>query len=109
MGIVPVPINSLLTRSEVDYLLEDSGALALFTDRPVDVPPGVRSVVSFGDAYERSLHEAKPINIADVTLGKPMHYTSGTTGRPKGVWVSPQGQDKAATTSECFPAPLGSH
>ena len=100
-GIVPVPMNPLLTDPEISYLLEDSGARWLFTDRPIDHPAPER-VVMFGDAYERLLHEAKPARIASVALGRPMHYTSGTTGRPKGVWVKPQPERRAAPISLAF-------
>jgi acyl-CoA synthetase (AMP-forming)/AMP-acid ligase II len=101
-GIVPVPVNSLLTESEAAYLVEDSGARWLFTDRPVDPLPPLERVVTFGDAYERCLHEAAPAPLADYALGRPMHYTSGTTGRPKGVWVEPVGDAAAAEISQDF-------
>jgi long-chain acyl-CoA synthetase len=101
-GIVPVPINPLLTESEVAYLLEDSGARWLLTDRPAEPEPGVERVVTFGDAYERCLHEASPADVADVSLGRPMHYTSGTTGQPKGVWAPPQRAAAAADAADDF-------
>lgn len=101
-GIVPVPVNPLLTPPEVAYLLEDSGARVVFTDRSIDPLPGLDAVVTFGDAYERFLHEAKPLNLAEVALGRPMHYTSGTTGAPKGVWVGPVDQARARQLSEEF-------
>jgi acyl-CoA synthetase (AMP-forming)/AMP-acid ligase II len=101
-GIVPVPVNSLLTPSEAAYLLEDSGARWLFTDRAVEPVPGLERVVSFGDAYERCLHEAEVAEIADYALGRPMHYTSGTTGSPKGVWVEPVNDAAAAEISGDF-------
>ena len=101
-GIVPVPVNALLTPPEAWYLLEDSGARWLFTDRPVEPAPPLERVVSFGDAYERCLHEASPVSIEDHALGRPMHYTSGTTGSPKGVWVEPVGEAAAAAISRDF-------
>ena len=101
-GIVPVPVNSLLTDVEAQYLLEDSGARWLFTDRQVDPPPSIERVVTFGDAYERCLHEASNAPLADYALGRPMHYTSGTTGRAKGVWVEPVGEGAAAELSHDF-------
>jgi acyl-CoA synthetase (AMP-forming)/AMP-acid ligase II len=101
-GIVPVPVNSLLTDVEAQYLLEDSGARWLFTDRQVDPPPSIERVVTFGDAYERCLHEASNVQLADYALGRPMHYTSGTTGRAKGVWVEPVGEGAAAEISHDF-------
>ena len=101
-GVVPVPVNSLLTPPEVSYQLEDSGARWLFTDRAMEAPLPVERVVTFGDAFERCLHDADPAPIADVILGRPMHYTSGTTGRPKGVWVEPMGSEAAARISDDF-------
>jgi acyl-CoA synthetase (AMP-forming)/AMP-acid ligase II len=101
-GIVPVPVNSLLTPSEAAYLLEDSGARWLFTDRAVEPVPGLERVVSFGDAFERCLHEAEVAEVADYALGRPMHYTSGTTGSPKGVWVEPMAEGAAAEISRDF-------
>lgn len=101
-AVVPVLIHSALTPAEVSYIIEDSGARWLFTDRTVDNLPSVERMITFGDAYERLLHEAKPANLADFLLGRPMHYTSGTTGKPKGVWVNPVGDSKAATISDEF-------
>lgn len=101
-GIVPVPVNALLTPPEVSYLFDDSGARWLFTDRPVESHPALERVITFGDAYERVLHEATPGRIADFTLGRPMHYTSGTTGVPKGVWVTPHDEREAARLSTEF-------
>jgi long-chain acyl-CoA synthetase len=102
IGVVPVPVNSLLTPPEIAYLIDDSAARWLFTDGQVESHPALEQVVTFGDAYERLLHEATPIDIADVTLGRPMHYTSGTTGVPKGVWVAPHEPPKAARISSAF-------
>jgi long-chain acyl-CoA synthetase len=101
-GIVPVPINPLLTRSEVAYLVEDSGARWLLSDRAAEPDPGVDRVITFGDAYERCLHEASPAEIGDVALGRPMHYTSGTTGQSKGVWTPLLDEAKAAATASDF-------
>ena len=100
-GIVPVPINPLLTEPEVAYVLEDSDASLLFTERPVE-HPGLDRVVTFGDAYERVLDEAEATELGDFVRGRPMHYTSGTTGRSKGVWVDPLKDRDAAPLSSRF-------
>ena len=100
-GIVPVPINPLLTEREVEYLLEDSAARWLFSDRLVESPVPERTI-TFGDAYERCLHEANPVPLADIILRRPMHYTSGTTGVPKGVWVAPVSEARAQELSRLF-------
>lgn len=101
-GFVPVPINPLLTAPEVEYLLEDSGTKVLFTDRRVEPTPSLEQVITFGDAYERYLHDAIPLDISDLALGRPMHYTSGTTGSPKGVWVEPHTEARALSLSQAF-------
>jgi acyl-CoA synthetase (AMP-forming)/AMP-acid ligase II len=107
-GIVPVPISPLLTPAEVRYLLEDSGTLVLFCDRDVrQVPGGVRLVVHFDDDYAARLAGAPEAGVADHTLGRPMHYTSGTTGRPKGVWVEPGSPGQARARSEDFAGQWG--
>jgi acyl-CoA synthetase (AMP-forming)/AMP-acid ligase II len=69
-GVVPVVLHAALTEHERDALLTDAQP-ALVVD----------------DALLAQLTEAPPIDIADVPLGRPMLYTSGTTGVPKGVWT----------------------
>lgn len=101
-GIIPVPVNALSTESEAAYVVDDSGARWLFTDRAFDVRPGLESIVTFGDAYERMIAGAQPAELCDHVRGRPMHYTSGTTGAPKGVWVRPYKPRKAAEMSEDF-------
>lgn len=101
-GIIPVPINALLTPPEIEYILEDSGARWLFADRAIDPIPEIERVVTFGDAYERCLHDSALGGLADVALGRPMHYTSGTTGQPKGVWVAPMTPSKASAAASRF-------
>jgi long-chain acyl-CoA synthetase len=108
-GIIPVPVNPLLTRPEIEYLIEDSGARWLFTDRTVESLPDVDRVVTLGDAYERLLGEAESQELNDFARGRPMHYTSGTTGSPKGVWVDPYDDDTAATLSHDFRSLWGIH
>ena len=88
-GIVPVPVNASLTSHEARLIVEDSEARWLFGQSSFEGVPGVERSVTFGDAYERLLHEAEAGGISDVTLTRPLHYTSGSTGRPKGVWTAP--------------------
>jgi long-chain acyl-CoA synthetase len=102
-GIVPVPINPLLTDPEIAYVVEDCGARWLFADRTFE-HPSLDQVVTFGDAYERSIAEAKPVDLCDFVRGRPMHYTSGTTGVTKGVWVTPEDEATSARRSHSFRA-----
>ena len=100
-GVIPVPINPLLTEPEVAYIIEDSGAPWLFTDRSIEHPQLDR-VITLGDAFERCLAEAQPGSLDDHISTRPMHYTSGTTGAPKGVHVPPMLEAEAAAVSERF-------
>lgn len=66
-GVVPIPLDPHLTPSERASLFEDLA------------PTGV---IEDPSALE-SLRAAYP---PGLPLARPMHVTSGTTGRPKGVW-----------------------
>lgn len=69
VGVVPVPLNPALLDHERRLLLEDCEP-ALVVDDPTLA----------------ELLEGPDAELAPVPLARPMHYTSGTTGRPKGVW-----------------------
>jgi long-chain acyl-CoA synthetase len=95
-----VPLNWHLTAEELAYILNDSGARALLVDtefaavaaEATKEAPGVTVRLAFGgeipegyEAYEDVLTAASPDEPADQASGTYMFYTSGTTGRPKGV------------------------
>jgi fatty-acyl-CoA synthase len=105
-GLVLVPINIRLNRDEVSYILEHSGAKVLFVDHEFEalVPPldakGVTRVRiddtgAPGDPYEDFLAAASPEPCApwleDEYETISINYTSGTTGRPKGVMMHHRG------------------
>jgi len=68
-GIVPVVLDPATPAAELAALLRDADP-ALVVDTP--------------DALD-ALHAHAPAELAPVPLGRPMHFTSGTTGRRKGV------------------------
>ena len=69
-GIVPVPLDPRLTAYERDAILRD-------------VAPA--HVVDTADALT-SLLRGRPADLDRWPRCRPMHFTSGTSGRPKGVW-----------------------
>jgi acyl-CoA synthetase (AMP-forming)/AMP-acid ligase II len=88
IGAVAVPINFRLAPDEIEYILADSGAVALICDSAPPPVASVELVLEVGAAYEDALARARPLaELADLTEDDPamMCYTSGTTGRPKGA------------------------
>ena len=100
-GLYFTAISSRLTAGEVDYIAADCGAKMFFTSSAL--APVAEELVGRGmlknvarrfmingknDGYEsyeeaRNAMPAQPI--ADETAGTDMLYSSGTTGRPKGI------------------------
>ncbi|GAB1820467.1 acyl-CoA synthetase [Herbidospora sp. RD11066] len=87
------PVNWHLTGPEIAYIVEDSEAKAYFVDERF-AAEGIRGraglgperCFAFGEVEGFSpIPEGSPELPADRTAGATMHYTSGTTGRPKGV------------------------
>src|SRR3954469_2361638 len=69
VGVVPVLLNAGLLDHERAALLADA-----------------RPELVLHDALLAELRTAPPVDLAPWPLARPMHYTSGTTGQPKGVW-----------------------
>jgi fatty-acyl-CoA synthase len=97
-GLYITAINHHLQLAEVAYIVGDCGAKALIVSErqsAVGVPlldelPPMAITLSLGAVggyrdYETALAESSPEPLADQPRGKDMLYSSGTTGRPKGV------------------------
>jgi acyl-CoA synthetase (AMP-forming)/AMP-acid ligase II len=105
LGAIAMPINWRLAAPEVRFLLEHSGARALVCDPALvdlanDATQGIEaalvrvSVSPVGDSgwttladLRASRRRAAPVPAAADDIHRLM-YTSGTTGRPKGVMIS---------------------
>ncbi|KAI6781567.1 N-(5-amino-5-carboxypentanoyl)-L-cysteinyl-D-valine synthase [Emericellopsis cladophorae] len=91
-----VPIDPAYPDDRIQYILQDTGALAVITD--VQYVERMRRVArhdvlvlesDFGSRLEQAaLHPAIASSPADLAY---IMYTSGTTGRPKGVMVEHHG------------------
>ena len=105
LGAANAVINFRLAGAEIDYAINDSGAKLLVVgsellptiDQIKDQLPGVQTIWEVtpdgaeGDEYEQALGQAEQIDRDpavtpdDVVL---VMYSSGTTGRPKGVMIT---------------------
>lgn len=98
-GLYYTAVSSRLTTEELAYIIEDSGSRAFLSS-----PYMAESIAGIGDAldkleiklsvggalpgfdsYEEAIARFPPEPLEDRVEALPMLYSSGTTGRPKGV------------------------
>jgi benzoate-CoA ligase len=104
-GIVPVPLNTLLSDEDYRWVLANSGATAVFVSAELAPQwmtiaadfPNVRFIWSGADGAAEQLgdmlaasSEAEPVPSADTHRDDVAFwlYTSGSTGKPKGAMHS---------------------
>ena len=87
-GVVPVPINTLLTAETTDYILRDSRAAAVVVSAALaeSVPPvpGIPVISAFGDFLALGADDTKSVEASADEVAFWL-YSSGSTGAPKGV------------------------
>ncbi len=98
-GMYVCAVNKFLTAEEVAYIVNDSGSKALVTSAGVaavaegalpalnDCPVRLMAdgVVAGFECYEDEIAKQPIKPLADEPRGDFMNYSSGTTGRPKGI------------------------
>jgi len=96
VGTMLVPISTRLTGPEIAYILKDCAAKLLITSTKfTDVVEAIRAecpdieVLTLGsggvDDFAAEMDRHSPDAVDDQHAGLAMLYSSGTTGRPKGV------------------------
>ena len=95
LGAITVPVNMHFKADEAGWIVSDSGAAAVVVASALlpalsGVPDVPRLVV--GDGYEEAVAEVgegevDPVDVIGDGWPTVMAYTSGTTGRPKGVAI----------------------
>ena len=86
IGLYLVPISWHLTRQEIAYITENSGAKVVVCNAEVThrMPDGP-AVLVVGEESFSAMKTGSTAPPSDRTAGGVMTYTSGTTGQPKGV------------------------
>jgi acyl-CoA synthetase (AMP-forming)/AMP-acid ligase II len=117
-GASSVPLNFHLTAEEAAYILQDSGASVVFVSpetaqaglaaaklagvkRVIGWRTNVEGVERFEDWIASASTDEPP---SDMPALPHLHYTSGTTGKPKGVETPPNMFVVGATVAEAFAA-----
>ena len=98
-GLLFICISTKLTTSEIDYILTDSSAAVLVASaslaavaEPLSTPAARYSLsgdIAGFASWDDIVRNMPATPIADETAGTGMLYSSGTTGRPKGIKPAP--------------------
>ena len=93
-GLWLTPVNWHLTPAEAGYIITDCGTQALvaspelaavLSDGDFTLQPPALRICTGEDGLEAVIRDAPPAMSRPETEGSLMFYSSGTTGRPKGI------------------------
>ncbi|NPC97334.1 acyl-CoA synthetase [Nocardioides sp. zg-DK7169] len=122
-GLYVTGVNRHATAEEAAYILEDSGTRALITSAAMaeraaavrELVPGCATWLAFDgpveghESYEDAIAGESGEPLEEEPRGEVMLYSSGTTGRPKGIRRPLCGlrvDDPAATRTSAITGPL---
>ncbi|MCV9934567.1 amino acid adenylation domain-containing protein [Flavobacterium sp. LS1R47] len=93
-----VPIDPSYPQERIDYILEDTQATIVLSQRHLDEKPLPQEKVVYIDLTEELYKNEDNINLGQQSQSTDLAYviyTSGTTGKPKGVMI----EHKAASNT----------
>ncbi len=119
-GIIYTPMSSRLRTDEMRYIIENSGSKVFITSMHkaeqatelVDATAGLEArlildgVIEGYESYEEAIAAVSPEPLPDRIAGGDMLYSSGTTGRPKGVISPDQREQKPLDEGSATLAPM---
>ena len=106
-GVVFTPISTHLKKEETAYIINNCNARLFIasaslgdvaTEAAEHAPELLRKFIVGGETagfedWQSAVASQPSDEISDQSLGVPMLYSSGTTGKPKGIFRAPQNTD----------------